>query len=78
LQLICYFPNCPSKGVYFDIDNDGFAERVGWVSPQDGQLARDLNGNGKIDDITELFGDDLISAYFKQLLVSDNKLSLAN
>jgi hypothetical protein len=67
-----------SKGVYFDIDNDGFAERVGWVSPQDGQLARDLNGNGKIDDITELFGDDLISAYFKQPLVSDNKLSLAN
>jgi hypothetical protein len=25
-----------TKGVYFDIDNDGFMEKVGWVSPEDG------------------------------------------
>jgi hypothetical protein len=43
--------------VYFDIDHDGFAERTGWVGGDDGLLARDLNGNGKIDDITELFGN---------------------
>ncbi|RZI47407.1 LysM peptidoglycan-binding domain-containing protein [Rickettsiales endosymbiont of Peranema trichophorum] len=61
-----------TRGVYFDIDNDGFAERVGWLSEQDGHLARDLNKNGRIDDITELFGDDLISAFFKLSLSDSN------
>jgi hypothetical protein len=61
-----------TKGVFFDIDNDNFAENIGWVSPEDGQLARDLNGNGKIDNITELFGDDLISAYYKLSLLDSN------
>jgi Ca2+-binding RTX toxin-like protein len=61
-----------TRGVYFDIDNDGFMEKVGWASPEDGHLARDLNGNGVIDNITELFGDDLISAYFKLSLMDSN------
>jgi Ca2+-binding RTX toxin-like protein len=47
-------------------------ERIGWVSKEDGQLAMDLNGNKVIDDITELFGDDLISAYFKLSLLDSN------
>lgn len=42
--------------VNFDLDGDGFAERTGWVSPSDGLLALDRNGNGIIDDGTELFG----------------------
>ncbi|MCS3761248.1 calcium-binding protein [Bradyrhizobium centrosematis] len=42
----------------FDVDKDGFAERVGWVRGGDGMLVRDLNGNGKIDDIGEMFGND--------------------
>jgi Ca2+-binding RTX toxin-like protein len=41
---------------YFDIDQDGFAERTGWVSPDDGLLALDANANGEIDDVSELFG----------------------
>ena len=41
----------------FDLDADGFAQRTGWVKPDDGLLAIDRNGNGRIDDITELFGD---------------------
>ena len=61
-----------TKGVYFDIDNDGFAEKVGWLKPGNGHLARDLNKNGQIDDITELFGDDLISAFFKLSLLDSN------
>ncbi len=40
----------------FDIDGDGYAERTGWVKGDDGILARDLNGNGTIDDVTEMFG----------------------
>ena len=51
--------------VYFDIDNDGFKERVGWIASDDGMLAIDTNGNGLIDDITELFGDDVMPAYDK-------------
>jgi hypothetical protein len=42
----------------FDMDNDGFAERTGWVKPDDALLAVDVNGNGKIDDQSELFGKD--------------------
>ena len=42
---------------HFDLDANGFAERVGWVSASDGLLVLDRNGNGKIDDGTELFGD---------------------
>lgn len=44
------------SNVYFDYAGDGFAERSGWVSPNDGILAIDLNGNGKIDNGLELFG----------------------
>ena len=35
---------------------DFYGERTGWVRPDDGLLVRDLNGNGTIDDITEMFG----------------------
>lgn len=35
--------------VFFDIDNDGYLERHGWVDPDDGILAIDLNANGVID-----------------------------
>ena len=41
----------------FDLDANGFAETTAWVSPDDGLLVLDRNGNGVIDDGTELFGD---------------------
>lgn len=43
--------------VYFDIDNDGFKEALGWVTGGDGLLALDQDGNGIIDDQSELFGN---------------------
>ncbi|MBK7017789.1 MAG: hypothetical protein IPH39_20130 [Sulfuritalea sp.] len=58
--------------VFFDIDADGFAERVGWVNPDDGLLAMDVNGNGRIDDITELYGDDQMPAFQKLRLLDAN------
>ncbi|QQR69456.1 MAG: transglycosylase SLT domain-containing protein [Alphaproteobacteria bacterium] len=45
------------NGVYWDIDKDGFREASAWVKSDDGLLARDVNGNGVIDDHGELFGD---------------------
>ncbi|HJQ61203.1 MAG TPA: AHH domain-containing protein, partial [Vineibacter sp.] len=47
-----------AKEVYFDLDGDDFAERTAWVAPDDGFLARDLDGNGTIDAIDELFGTE--------------------
>ena len=48
------------NGAYFDHDNNGFAEKTGWVGKDDGLLAKDLNGNGQIDDGTELFGNNSV------------------
>ncbi len=44
-------------GVHFDIDADGHSDKVSFVSGGDAFLALDRNGNGLIDDGTELFGD---------------------
>jgi serine-aspartate repeat-containing protein C/D/E len=43
-------------GVKFDILNSGTAVQTGWISGEDGFLAIDRNGNGSIDDRSELFG----------------------
>ena len=47
----------------FDMDGDGFAEKTGWVLPGDGLLAQDVNANGVIDDISELFGSPTQSGF---------------
>ncbi|WP_272942224.1 S8 family serine peptidase [Candidatus Regiella insecticola] len=47
-----------SSPILFDIDNDGGElEETGWVSPEDGLLVHDLNKNGKIDNIGEIFSE---------------------
>lgn len=40
----------------FDLDADGTTEKIAWVQPGSGFLALDRNGNGSIDDGSELFG----------------------
>ena len=41
----------------FDLDADGEAETIGWTGPGEGLLAIDDNGNGMIDDGSELTSD---------------------
>ncbi len=50
-------------GPRFDIDGDGFAERTGWVGPNDGLLAFDADGDGRISSIDELFGAPSASGF---------------
>jgi hypothetical protein len=51
-----------TKGVVFDVDNDGKREKTGWVASTDGLLVRDLNGDGQINDGGELFGEGTVLA----------------
>lgn len=59
----------------FDVDNDGHWERTGWVGVGDGVLAIDRNGNGRIDDFSEIsFLGDFLGAGsdLEGLLAYDN------
>jgi hypothetical protein len=46
------------QAVYFDTNQDFFGERTGWLSGDDGFLTLDRNGNGRIDDLFEMFGPE--------------------
>jgi hypothetical protein len=45
-----------TSGVQFDLNADGVKETTGWTAGGDGLLAIDLNGDGQINDGSELFG----------------------
>ncbi len=51
-----------SQNIRFDHHTDGFAVKTGWLGADDGFLALDLNGNGRIDDGSELFGNNTLLA----------------
>ncbi|MDD2780857.1 calcium-binding protein, partial [Sulfuricurvum sp.] len=45
---------------YFDLDNDGVRQRTGWVQSTDALLVFDKNKDGKINNGSELFGNNTI------------------
>lgn len=58
--LIINLDNCPTKitdkKFFFDLDCDGNAEEIAELSSGNGYLALDINGDGIINDGSELFG----------------------
>ena len=61
-----------SSATKFDLDGDGVAERTGWVSPQDGFLVQDANGNGLVDGVNELFGSANIDGFDELVALDSN------
>ena len=57
---------------YFDMDNDGFLERTGWVGSDDALLVRDIGGDGRITSVAELFGDESGAVGFAALAELDS------
>lgn len=49
-----------SDEIYFDYNGDKFATKTEWPGESEGILVRDLNGNKKIDNGTELFGNHTV------------------
>jgi hypothetical protein len=49
-----------SESILFDHDGNGIKTASGWVKGDDGFLVLDKNGNGQIDNGSELFGVDTV------------------
>jgi hypothetical protein len=49
-----------ADGVNFDLNNDGNIDKAGWVAGGDGLLARDISGDGVINNGGELFGEGTV------------------
>jgi hypothetical protein len=44
-------------------DGNRAAERTGWVAPDDGLLVHDINRNGTVDNVAELFGSSTLDGF---------------
>lgn len=65
--------NAVTGQTFFDLDVDGFAEQTAWITAdQDGLLARDVNGDGIINDSSELFGTMTVDGFAVLLELDSN------
>ena len=62
--------NINQSNAMFDLTGSGFANKTGWISGGDAFLVWDRNNNGRIDDISEMFGSATQSG-FKALALYD-------
>ncbi|GHU41441.1 hypothetical protein AGMMS50289_04600 [Betaproteobacteria bacterium] len=49
--------NLNQSKAYFDLTGNGFATHTSWLDKEDGFLVLDANGDGKVNNINELFGN---------------------
>lgn len=61
---------------FFDLDGNGFAEKTGWVASDDALLAIDSNGDGKISNINELFGNESTDGFVELSTLDSNSDNL--
>lgn len=52
-----------NSNIYFNTQNTDFLTKTGWISGDDGLLAIDKNGDGKITQQSELFGTEQTSGF---------------
>ena len=64
--------------VLFDVDFDGDLEITGWIAPDDGLLVMDLNNDGLINDMSEVFSEHFNSGSFISSLDSLNSIDSNN
>ncbi|MDR2081182.1 MAG: hypothetical protein LBP54_04775 [Campylobacteraceae bacterium] len=57
------FVELDKSNVFFDLNADGIRKHTAWIDKDDGFIVYDENGNGKIDNINELFGNDTIDGF---------------
>lgn len=62
-----------SQTYEFDLDADGTKDNVAWVMPGSGFLALDKNGDGKINDGSELFGAKTGDGFAELAAYDDDK-----
>ncbi len=55
-----FAPTTLEEGAHFDLDRNGYAEKINWVSGDDAILAYDRNQDGIINDGGEVFGDSTV------------------
>lgn len=66
-----------SVSPFYDLNGDGFAERAGWVSREDGFLAIDANSDGKIT-ADEFFGSATVSGFTALAALDGNEDGVIN
>jgi len=49
--------NLRGSNVKFDMNADGTKERTAWITADEGFLVMDRNGNGKVDNVSEMFSE---------------------
>ena len=64
--------------VLFDVDVDGDLEITGWTAPDDGLLVMDLNNDGLINDMSEVFSEHFNYESFISSLDSLNSIDSNN
>ena len=65
--------NIDKSNAMFDLTGSGFANKTGWISSGDAFLVWDRNNNGRIDDISEMFGNSKESGFRALALYDTNR-----
>jgi Ca2+-binding RTX toxin-like protein len=64
--------NASTTTSYFDLEGTGFAVQTAWTSGDTGFLVRDLNSDGRIDSVSEMFGSPSIDGFAKLAVLDSN------